>query len=281
MTYTSTASDFGDTKPEHCSLVVFLCTTEAFGGLLYAGMCAAILFGKVNRVQSHANLIFSNAVCLQYEEMDDDVPEDNMDSERSRGPTTPVPIPALEDEENQLPMSKMPQSQKFIDQFNGNPILKFQVVNELCNSEGGELVDCIIKVIGIKFKGSRGKPITHSQYVRVNLVDYEHPFLSRAWHCVHILDSTSPLLTDRARQRILANDGSWPSHWFDDPEVIRSKLEFNDLIVTVVSFQVCAPVPPLPPLLTLPMSPGWDIEPQRHHRPRLQAVQDWRCPHRV
>ena len=30
-------------------------------------MCAAILFGKVNRVQCHANVVFSNAVCLVYE----------------------------------------------------------------------------------------------------------------------------------------------------------------------------------------------------------------------
>merc|ERR1712087_746601 len=82
-----------------------------------------------------------------------------------------------------------------------------------------------------KFKGPNGT-VTHSQYVRVNLVDFEHPFLSRVWHGVHILDSTSPLLTDRARQRILENKGSWPSTWFD-PEVIRRKLEFEDLIVTV------------------------------------------------
>jgi len=74
--------------------------------------------------------------------------------------------------------------------------------------------------------------VTHSQYVRVNLVDFEHPFLSRVWHGVHILDSPSPLLTDRARQRIKENNGSWPSTWFD-PDVIRSKMEFHDLIVTV------------------------------------------------
>jgi len=242
MTYTSTASDFGGTAPHQCSLVVFLCTTEAFGGLLFAGMCAAILFGKVNRVQSHANLIFCNAVCLQYEEADDYCQENNIDSERSQGLSTPVapcpvPIPVLKDEENQLSVEKhkWPQSVRFVDQFNGCPILKFQVVNELCNIEGGELVDCMMKVIGIKFKGSHGKKITHSQYVRVNLLNSEHPFLSRAWHCVHVLDAISPLLTDRARQRIEDNGGSWPSHWFDDPEVIRNKLEFHDLIVTVAA----------------------------------------------
>ena len=57
----------------HCSGVVLLCTFEAFLGLIYAGMCAAILFGKVNRVQSHAHLSFANAVCLQYEEVDNNL----------------------------------------------------------------------------------------------------------------------------------------------------------------------------------------------------------------
>ena len=272
MTYTSTASDFGDSDPHECSWVVFLCISEAFMGLLYAGMCAAILFGKVNRVQSHANIMFCNAVCLQYEEVEDDeFKEDLVDSERSRerAPRTPklpmlpmrsqshndvaaaflnanlrytVPLPDLDkaapdldDEENQFNSIEAPQSSdenKFVDQFNGCPILKFQVVNSLCNREGGELVDCIMKVVGIKFKGPGDGSITHSQYVRVNLVDFEHPFLSRCWHGVHILDASSPLLTEKTRQRIRENNGSWPSHWFD-PEIIRSKLEFHDLIVTV------------------------------------------------
>jgi len=233
MTYTSTASDLQDTKPHECSWVVFLCTVEAFMGLLYAGMGAAILFGKVNRVQSHANIIFSNAVCLQYEEMDDDLEDCSMKSDSS-APKNGHLVPEMEDEENHVHIDSVPQSlgeNKFVDQFNGCPILKFQVVNELCNREGGELVDCIMKVVGIKFKGPQDR-ITHSQYVRVNLVDYEHPFLSRVWHGVHILDSTSPLLKDRTRQRIRDNNNSWPSNWFN-PDVIRDKLEFHDLVVTV------------------------------------------------
>ena len=228
MTYTSTGGDFGTTAPHKCSWVVFLCTSEAFLGLLFAGMCAAILFGKVNRVQSHANIIFCNAVCLQYEEIGDDYPDESehvRESERSYaggltpapyGGLTPVqqpvvlPIPALadDDEENAINLSQSYEEQKFVDQFNGCPILKFQVVNELCNREGSELVDCIMKVVGIKFKGPGGR-VTHSQYVRVNLVDFEHPFLSRVWHGVHILDATSPLLTDRTRARIRENNGSW------------------------------------------------------------------------
>ena len=108
MTYTSVGSNLAGTNPRNCTLVVTLCTTEAFFGLLFAGMCAAILFSKVNRVQSHANLLFSNAVCLQYEEIKFDEDEAS-DSER---PDSPKPKPSecdsppqLMDEENQKSLS--------------------------------------------------------------------------------------------------------------------------------------------------------------------------------
>jgi len=265
MIYTAVGGDFQPNGPDgelaiepgQCSWVVFLCTAEAFLGLLYAGMCAAILFGKVNRVQSHANIVFSNSVCLQYEEVEEFDEEDDeedtavdevevqVDEFEEQGGSKlnlsaiEMPIDEEMDEENLLTVdTTMNQSQSpleesaFIDQFNGCPVLKFQVVNELCNEEGSEIVDAIMKVVGVKFKG-QGDRITHSQYVRVNLVDFEHPFFSRVWHGVHILDSTSPLLTDKARQTIQANNGSWPSSWFEHPNIIQEKLDFEDLILTV------------------------------------------------
>ena len=62
--YTATGNDHG--PQENCWVVNGLCTTESFIGLLYAGMCAAILFGKIQRVQSHAQIEFSDAVCITY-----------------------------------------------------------------------------------------------------------------------------------------------------------------------------------------------------------------------
>lgn len=107
----------------------------------------------------------------------------------------------------------------------------FSVSMQMCNREGSEIVDAIMKVVGIKLKGQDGQ-VTHSQYVRVNLIDFEHPFFSRVWHGVHILDATSPILTERAKRRIKENNGSWPTSWFD-PEKIKDQLEFSDLVVTV------------------------------------------------
>ena len=49
-----------------CIWITLITTIESFVGLLYAGMCAAILFGKVGRIQSHAQVRFSDALCLEY-----------------------------------------------------------------------------------------------------------------------------------------------------------------------------------------------------------------------
>ncbi len=154
-----------------------------------------------------------------------------------------------------------------MEQFNGCPVLKFQVVNmvsldffrfvqllimfrfglisfyfvptelfQLANKQGSEMVDAIMKVIGVKHK-MNGERITQSQYVRVNLVDFEHPFFSRVWHGVHILDGTSPLLKESAKKKILENGGSWPSEWFK-PKVIHDKLDFEDLVSIALRFMM-------------------------------------------
>ena len=106
----------------HCSGVVLLCTFEAFLGLIYAGMCAAILFGKVNRVQSHAHLSFANAVCLQYEEVDNNlfVDDDASDSDCDGSDT-------LEEEKKE----NVKSNSSFVEQMSDCPVLKFQVVNDV------------------------------------------------------------------------------------------------------------------------------------------------------
>lgn len=132
------------------------------------------------------------------------------------------------------------------------PILKFQVVNEVsifapqsrpcacilsfslfhyqyCNKHGGDIVDAFMKVVGVKMKKEDGK-ITHSQYVRVNLVESEHPFFSRVWHGVHVLDETSQLLSYDARKKIQDNGGVWPKQWLRNPQKIRKKLDFHSLV---------------------------------------------------
>ena len=71
-----------------CIWITIITTTESFVGLLYAGMCAAILFGKVGRIQSHAQVRFSDAICIEYGKEDRPsvyVPQDyNLSKRRIR-----------------------------------------------------------------------------------------------------------------------------------------------------------------------------------------------------
>jgi len=250
-TYPATGEDFDRAVTVDCAGVVFLCTLEAFLGLIYAGMCAAIMFGKVNRVQAHAHLSFANAVCLQYEDVetktqfvDDYTTDSDCDEEFFEGNSSERKVKfsaaslvnsansdrLLVDE--RAHRAQLGRGESYRAQFKGSPVLKFQVVNDLCNKAGGEIVDATMKVVGIKLKYRDGK-VTHTQYVRVNLQDFEHPFFGRVWHGVHVLDGTSPLLTNVARQMINANGGSWPENWFASPIKIRKKLDFQGLVVTV------------------------------------------------
>jgi len=236
--YTATGNDFVTNQSEICSGVVFLCTLESFFGLIYAGMCAAILFGKVNRIQSHAHLTFANTVCLQYADVDSDfVDEDSSDSDCDSNSDGSMNITEQNGEEKIKAVGrrvtfkfKLPRK-TFKEKFKGCPVLTFQVVNDLCNKRGGEIIDCLMKVVGVKHKRYGGK-ISHAQLVRVNLVDSENPFFGTVWHGTHILDESSPLLTQAARHKIKMNGGSWPDTWLR-VDNIRRKLDFQNLIVTV------------------------------------------------
>lgn len=86
-----------------------------------------------------------------------------------------------------------------------------------------------MKLIGVKMKTDNGE-ITHSQIVRLDLLDCEHPFFSRVWHGVHILDESSQLLSYGARRQISENGGRWPKHWYNNPDKIRNKMDFHNLV---------------------------------------------------
>lgn len=119
MSYTSTANDLvdstGATKAHECAYVVLICNTEAFLGLLFAGMCAAILFGKINRVQSHAKIVFANAVCLQYEEVgvEGEVDEDDNETEENEEEEE---LEDVEEEKSDPDIATVPQDQDIENQ---------------------------------------------------------------------------------------------------------------------------------------------------------------------
>jgi len=103
----------------NCFFITLICSLESFFGVLYSGFCGAILFGKVLRIQSHAQVIFSDAIVIRYgsgiqehcDERDTNADDDIVG--------------------NKLPC----------------PVLEFRIVNRLFDEPGGEIMDASLNVV--------------------------------------------------------------------------------------------------------------------------------------
>jgi len=104
-------------SPSNCFFITFICSLESFLGVLYSGFCGAILFGKVLRIQSHAQVIFSDPIVVRYGSgMQEHCDEDDGDDEMSD--------------------SKIPC-----------PVLEFCIINRLFGEPGGEIIDASLNVV--------------------------------------------------------------------------------------------------------------------------------------
>ena len=106
-------------SPSYCFALTFICSLESFLGVLYSGFCGAILFGKVLRMQSHAQVIFSDAIVIRYgsgiqEHTDESDISGNLDTTREKIPC---------------------------------PVLEFRIVNRLFDEPGGEIMDASLNVV--------------------------------------------------------------------------------------------------------------------------------------
>ena len=63
--YPSTGANL-EFLPKRCMLIGLLGSMEAFVGVLYAGFCTAVLFGKVIRSQSRAQIYFSDPMVVRF-----------------------------------------------------------------------------------------------------------------------------------------------------------------------------------------------------------------------
>merc|ERR1712151_210954 len=205
---------------ETCGFTNMLTALEAFVGVLYAGFISAIMFGKVLRVMSQAQVTFSDPLLVRFEHY------------------------------NAAANKNMHIS---------CPIVEFQIVNDCYNEQGGEIIDAVMTCMAIKndskdvtsrnrisigIKSSKmSQDMTdpnmdseikelHTTYSKVDIVSPKNPFFKRIWIAQHILDDQSPLLLPRVRKLIRDNRGSWP-HTLNTSESLRSSINFDQLVVSL------------------------------------------------
>jgi hypothetical protein len=129
-------------NPSNCLFITVICSLESFIGVLYSGFCGAILFGKVLRIQSHAQVEFSDPMVIRYDS-GVDLPHTSDD----------------EDDEGDSSIPKIPC-----------PVLEFRVVNKLCAQVGGEIMDASLNVVANTDANDVDDPTTseHSPSIGMN-----------------------------------------------------------------------------------------------------------------
>ena len=106
--------------PANCFFITSICSLESFMGVLYAGFCGAILFGKVLRIQSHAQVIFSDPIVVRYGSgMQEHVDESELIGDNDEDINKKIPCPVLE----------------------------FSITNRLFGDPGGEIIDASLNVV--------------------------------------------------------------------------------------------------------------------------------------
>lgn len=122
LIFPATSTTTGEVR--QCTGITILTCAESFVGILFASVCGAIVFAKVTRIASFAQVIFSEGIVIRYGDGVSNVDNDeNSDNEE-----------AVKSEE--ITLSKLPC-----------PLLEFRVINRLHAELGGEIIDATMNIV--------------------------------------------------------------------------------------------------------------------------------------
>lgn len=233
-----------------CFWLQFLCTLEAFVGVVFSSICGALIFAKVVRIQALAPVLFSDPMIVRY------------------GPG--VQKAFCKD----CPSGKIPC-----------PVLSFRLANVYTNRQGGELIDTKLKLKAI-FHNGKGdlnleegdskssehmildeNPNNYEEeeddisicmvkqssviieedpgsnfdvqrtFLSIDVDSAENPYFKRIWTVNHVLDQKSPLIVPHVQRRILENQGYWPAY-LNDAESVRASINFDQIFVELDGISV-------------------------------------------
>jgi hypothetical protein len=255
----------------NCFFINFICSLESLLGIVYSGFCGAILFGKILRIQSQAQVIFSDPIVIRYGSGVQEGIEDSNSTNK-----------------------------------NPCPVLEFRIVNRLFREVGGEIMDATLNVVAnidaqdadpsllveTPSAGNNGNSSIHSTgmseassddgsghvanlrsaaggrrksffqratdpirsmatserntkvdnpssklvdkhiFSKMQIEASDHPFFKRVWLARHVLDEQSPIVKARIRRQIRKNGGAWPER-LNTYTAIKDSLRFNQILVSL------------------------------------------------
>lgn len=217
----------------------FVASTEAFLGVLYAGFCGAILFGKVQTVYSRAMVVFSAVCVIRY---GDDIAEgtDDDEYEVTSGLHEFVKKMSNFSSDNTGILQSLSMNENPTRGL-PHPVLIFRIVNQRANQPcGGGIMNLMLNAVGVIESRKQNrcdreqstKVVARRQFHRMKIEPSTVPLFERILYVRHVLDKDSPLLNPETRKMIKKNNGKWPPS-IDSSEAIRECLEFTQIIISL------------------------------------------------
>lgn len=241
--------------PTGCVSMGVLGSFEAFLGVLYAGFCGAILFGKVLRSQNHAQVYFSDPIVIRFGKAELSDGNSNSKSEEKEhdeemGGDSDIPCPSLEfrlvNRLHGVPSGEIveanldcvaildPKLSKLNKSLPNDtsiaPEGQLKVNEKTTIAELAKALDSKAATRSIAFH-STGSKQPH-MFTKISLDANEHPFFRRVWFGRHRLDENSPLLTPAARKRVKLANGYWPAD-MNNHQSIKKSLQFRHILVCI------------------------------------------------
>jgi len=212
---TFTTVGYGHTYPSvlegtPCRFLDVLTLVEAFFGIIFVSFIGATFFAKVIRVQSQADVIFTDSMPVLY----------NQGVKNT---------PCIGGSVRNVMSNQCPR-------------LQFRIVNKRYDRKGGEIINATLNCVSITTSNTNSVNMNSKFFDEANFTEVSysfsnlditspsHPFFRRVWNVQHVLNEHSPLLQREVRAQIKRNNGCWPDHLKTYQEVSDS-IEFEQIVV--------------------------------------------------
>lgn len=217
-----------DENQDQCFILHILCSFESFVGVIFAGCCGAIIFGKILRVQSLATVGFSDPITVQYY---------HAETNEGKCPKLTFRLMNLKSGDvggeiidGNLQIIAISLRDKKMRHHN-NTVVHEGATRSMSNETQ--------QTIEMDDDPDSRTSVKHI-FSKLEVDFSENPYFKRVWTVNHILNHKSPLVIPKVRILIAENGGSWPSD-LCTAEKIRESIKFDGIFVSLSGVSVaCA-----------------------------------------
>jgi len=229
--HTFSTVGFGQIHPEpelssSCAVISLTFFLESFVGVMYAGLCGALLYSRITKELDHADVLFSNGICISYCRFEDfpvlELRIVNCRANTVGGEIIDASVDCLVGLKGWASVSKNVDMGSTPGQ---SLAADLDSLTSLSNRSKNNRLRSL--------RWSKSHMQAHSNPECVTISQPVCRYFSRIWSVKHTLDENSSLLLPGTKSRIKESNGKWPVDLLNKEKIVESLVPFKEIIVTI------------------------------------------------